>query len=238
MQVFYRFVFISVVLCVMMRSAVAGVVEPPTLMAGNSPATIASVKAGSIVNDGSGTAAGDVYDWTLWEGYKTSGIASVTYVNRAVDAAGNAAQWAENHAALAADIATQAQNVASSAASVANSAQNTASAAKAAVDAIVVPTVNNSVLKIQKNGTTVAEFSANSANAVSANIILGALADLNTVSTGQIADSSVTSAKLASGAVATANIANGAVTVAKTSGVYGYLPAGSDKSGVAEIWVE
>lgn len=217
--------------------------------------TIAGVESGSIVNDGTGTVAGDVYDWSAWEGYKTSGIAGVSYVNRAVDAAGNAAQWAENHATLAAGAANaallnanKADSAASSAQNAASSAQNAASAAQAAVDAIVIPTVNDAALTIQKNGTTVATFTANSANAVSANIILGALADLNTVATAQISDSAVTSAKIsdsavteakiASNAVTSAKISDGAVTVAKTSGIYGFLPAGSDKSGAAEIWVE
>ena len=200
MRIFYRSAFIIGMLCALVQSAVAG----ETAVGSALPVTtIAGVESGSIVNDETGTVAGDVYDWSAWEGYKTSGIAGVSYVNRAVDAAG-----AANAALLNA----------SKADSAASSAQTAASAARAAVDAIVIPTVNDAVLTIQKNGTTVATFTANSANAVSANIILGALADLNTVATAQISD--------------------GAVTVAKTSGIYGFLPAGSDKSGAAEIWVE
>ena len=234
MRIFYRSAFIMVMLCALVQSAGAEVVIGSALPV----TTIAGVESGSIVNDETGTVAGDVYDWSAWEGYKTSGIAGVSYVNRAVDAAGNAAQWAENHATLAAGAANAALLNASKADSAASSAQTAASAAQAVVDAIVIPTVNDAALTIQKNGTTVATFTANSANAVSANIILGALADLNTVATAQISDSAVTEAKIASNAVTSAKISDGAVTVAKTSGIYGFLPAGSDKSGVAEIGVE
>ena len=234
MRIFYRSAFIIGMLCAMVQSAGAEVVIGSALPV----TTIAGVESGSIVNDETGTVAGDVYDWSAWEGYKTSGIAGVSYVNRAVDAAGNAAQWAENHATLAAGAANAALLNASKADSAASSAQTAASAAQAVVDAIVIPTVNDAALTIQKNGTTVATFTANSANAVSANIILGALADLNTVATAQISDSAVTEAKIASNAVTSAKISDGAVTVAKTSGIYGFLPAGSDKSGVAEIGVE
>ena len=52
-----------------------------------------------------------------WAGRADSGIAGVRYVNSAVDVAGNAAQWAENHAAAAAQ---SAQAAATSAAQAAN----------------------------------------------------------------------------------------------------------------------
>lgn len=39
-------------------------------------------------------------------------------------------------------------------------------------------------------------------------------------------------------AVATGDIADEAVTVAKTTGIYGYIPTKSDGSGAAQIWVE
>ncbi len=52
-----------------------------------------------------------------WAGRADSGIAGVRYVNSAVDAAGNAAQWAENHAAAAAQSAKDAATSAAQAAS-------------------------------------------------------------------------------------------------------------------------
>ena len=59
-----------------------------------------------------------------WDGYTTTGIAGVTYVNKAVGAAGNAAQWAENRAAAAADSAIVAQGAAENAAASANDAND------------------------------------------------------------------------------------------------------------------
>ena len=52
-----------------------------------------------------------------WAGRAESGIAGVSYVNSAVDVAGNAAQWAENHAAAAAQSAKSAADSAAQAAS-------------------------------------------------------------------------------------------------------------------------
>ena len=74
---------------------------------------------------------GDVYDWSQWQGYATEGIASVSYVNKAVDAAGNAAQWAESHAAAA---GTSAKSAAGSAAAAAVSAQSANDALENKVD--------------------------------------------------------------------------------------------------------
>lgn len=59
-----------------------------------------------------------------WDGYTTTGIAGVTYVNKAVGAAGNAAQWAENRAAAAADSAILAQVAAEDAAASADDAND------------------------------------------------------------------------------------------------------------------
>ena len=67
-----------------------------------------------------------VYTQETFEGRMDSGIAGVTYVNKAMDAAGNAAQKAEGHAAAAG----------ASALSAAESAGEAAKSAKAANDAL------------------------------------------------------------------------------------------------------
>ena len=59
-----------------------------------------------------------------------------------------------------------------------------------------------------------------------------------TIESVDIADGAVTTDKIAAKAVTTAKINDGAVTVVKTTGIYGYIPAGTDKSETAEIWVE
>ena len=59
-----------------------------------------------------------------------------------------------------------------------------------------------------------------------------------TIEAVDIADGAVTTDKIAAKAVTTAKINDGAVTVVKTTGIYGYIPAGTDKSETAEIWVE
>ena len=83
-----------------------------------------TVQAGAV--SGTVGTVGDVYDLSTstWDGYATSGIAGVTYVNKAVGAAGNAAQWAENHAAAAAQSAISAGESADAAAASAAVAEN------------------------------------------------------------------------------------------------------------------
>ena len=83
-----------------------------------------------------------------------------------------------------------------------------------------------------------ASNSVNSAKIVDASIATADIAD-GAVTTAKIAASAVTSAKIADGAVATADIAAGAVTAAKTTGIYGFIPSGSEgASTTAAIWVE
>ena len=106
--------------------------------------TTATVGAGAI--SGTTGTAGDVYDWSKWPGYKTEGIAGVTYVNKAVDAAGNAAQWAENHAAAA---GTSAKNAADSATSANTAAKNAADSAAAANESL------KTAVKVTTAGTAV-----------------------------------------------------------------------------------
>jgi hypothetical protein len=61
----------------------------------------------------------------------------------------------------------------------------------------VIPTVNNATIKIKKNGTDVATFTANQATDVTADLSIPTnFADLSgTIATAQIADGAVTSAK-------------------------------------------
>ena len=83
-----------------------------------------------------------------------------------------------------------------------------------------------------------ASNSVNSAKIVDASIATADIAD-GAVTTAKIAASAVTSAKIADGAVATADIAAGAVTAAKTTGIYGFIPSGSEgASTTAASWVE
>lgn len=161
--------------------------------------TTATVGAGAI--SGTTGTAGDVYDWSKWPGYKTEGIAGVTYVNKAVDAAGNAAQWAENHAAAA---GTSAKNAADSATSANTAAENAADSAAAANEslktAVKVTTAGTAVgsatkpVYVDANGKVqpITSYSGNAASATKATrdgngeVIAETYAtkvDLNTVST-------------------------------------------------------
>ena len=58
------------------------------------------------------------------------------------------------------------------------------------------------------------------------------------IAEGMIDDGAVTPDKIDAKAVTNAKIDDGAVTVVKTTGIYGYIPAGKNKSDTAEIWVE
>ncbi|MBO5740000.1 MAG: hypothetical protein J6R52_02960 [Alphaproteobacteria bacterium] len=94
---------ITVSLCAMLAAnPVLAVTDPVSAVAGAKSGTPGVVS--TVYSD--------------WAGRANSGIAGVTYVNNAVDAAGNAAQWAENHAAAAAQSAKSAAGSASDAAKV------------------------------------------------------------------------------------------------------------------------
>lgn len=96
-----KFVF-TVSLCAMLAvNPVLAVTDPVEAKAGAFSGEVG--KVGTVYSD--------------WTGRANSGIAGVRYVNSAVDAAGNAAQWAENHAAAAAQSAKAAATSAAQAAS-------------------------------------------------------------------------------------------------------------------------
>ena len=110
-----RFIFaVSMFAMLVVNSAMAATVTTAAPTSGTGQAISGTV--GTV---------GDVYDWSSnTDGYATAGIASVNYVNKAVDAAGNAAQWAERHAAAAGTSADKAAKSAAAAAKSAEAAQN------------------------------------------------------------------------------------------------------------------
>lgn len=131
--------------------------------------------------------------------YATSGIAGVTYVNRMVNVAGNAAQKAEDHAAAAGAYAIQAENAAKAAQTTANNVSNKVSISQG---------------EGNENKAVITNASGN-------------------ITTGQI-----TTGMIKDGTIATVDIADKAVTIAKTAGIFGYIPTNSNGTGSAQIWVE
>ena len=96
---------------------------------------------------------------------------------------------------------------------------------------VTAVTASNGTVTVTK-GTTLGSLATKSAVA-SSDITDGgvALADL--------ASNSVNSAKIVDGSIATADIANGAVTAVKTTGLFGFIPSGSEgATTTATIWVE
>ena len=96
---------------------------------------------------------------------------------------------------------------------------------------VTAVTASNGTVTVTK-GTTLGSLATKSAVG-SSDITDGgvALADL--------ASSSVNSAKIVDGSIATVDIANGAVTAVKTTGIFGFIPSGSEGSSTtATIWVE
>ena len=130
---------------------------------------------GQAISGTTGT-VGDVYDWSKWSGYATEGIASVNYVNNAVDAAGNAAQWAENHAAAAGTAAEEANEAAATAKSWAQEAKNTLVDKQDKSTAVKVTTsgtaVGSATVPVYVNSSGVAtpitSYSGNAASATKA----------------------------------------------------------------------
>lgn len=91
-----------------------------------------------------------------------------------------------------------------------------------------IPTVNNGTLTIQKNGTTVNTFTANSSNNVTANIPVPTLSTTNTdpgegsalaadtfLGVYDIAPTAIDGSRITNGTVTTNKLASGAVTAAK-----------------------
>lgn len=136
-----RFIFaVSMFAMLVVNSAMAATVTDPAPTTG----------AGKAISGTVGT-VGDVYDWSEnRDGYASAGIASVNYVNKAVNAAGNAAQWAENHAAAAGTSADKAAKSAEAAAKSAAAAQNISG--DNGVTASTVKDANNNVTGVKVSG--------------------------------------------------------------------------------------
>ena len=149
----------------------------------------------------------------------SSGIAGVTYVNRMVNSAGNAAQRAEDHAAAAGASAIAAQSAADAAQSAADAAQGSANAAtetlKSKLDIFQETDNKNKVMVVGSDG----------------NLTPGM------VGTSGIANGAITSAKISNGAVGREQIADGSVyasaiaTGSSMSSFTGFLVFGSDNYG-------
>ncbi len=142
----------------------------------------------------------------------SSGIAGVTYVNRMVNSAGNAAQRAEDHAAAAGASAIAAQSAADDAQSAADAAKNTL---KDKVDISQGTENKDKVMVVGSDG----------------NLTPGM------VGTSGIANGAITSAKISNGAVGRDQIADGSVyasaiaTGSSMSSFTGFLVFGSDNYG-------
>lgn len=142
----------------------------------------------------------------------SSGIAGVTYVNRMVNSAGNAAQRAEDHAAAAGASAIAAQSAADDAQSAADAAKNTLT------DKVDISQGTENKDKVMVVGSD-------------GNLTPGM------VGTAGIANGAITSAKISNGAVGRDQIADGSVyasaiaTGSSMSSFTGFLVFGSDYYG-------
>ena len=176
--------------------------------------------------------------------------------NAANTAAGNA-QTSANNAQVAADNAQASADAAAASAEMANDAvakkENASNKVNALTDTTdkdtafptvtltetliseanndVMDNVNTKLASVSSSGTgSVVKAVAKDGTAVKAT--------LGYIGSSDITDGSITSADIKDATIATGDIAAGAVTAAKTTGIYGYIPSGTDKSGTAEIWVE
>ncbi len=142
----------------------------PVLAVDNPIAAVAGAKSGK---------PGEVSTvYSDWAGRATSGIAGVSYVNSAVDAAGNAAQWAENHAAAAAQSASGAAESASEAAESAKQANATLK--KAVQRSSETAGVGSTTLPVYvKQDGTVATITSYQGKAATAGTADKAIADKN-----------------------------------------------------------
>ncbi len=146
----------------------------------------------------------------------SSGIASVTYVNRMVNSAGNAAQRAEDHAAAAGASAIAAQSAADDAQTAADDAQSAADAAtetlKSKLDKSQGTDNKDKVMVVGSDG-----------NLTPGMVGASAIAD-NAIGSTNIVAGGVHTHNIATGAVTAGSIAYGAVTVGKINADKGYAP--------------
>ena len=106
----------------------------------------------------------------------------------------------------------------------------------------VMDSVNAKLASVSSSGTgSVVKAVAKDGTAVKATLGYIGSSDITdgSVALADLASNSVNSAKIVDSSIATADIANGAVTAAKTTGIYGFIPSGSEgASTTAAIWVE
>ena len=131
-----------------------------------------------------------------------------------------------------------------------NQAVNTAiSNLQTAVDGKQATLTTTNVTSTGAGNVVTAVTASNGTVTVTKGTTLGSLATKSAVGSSDITDggvaladlasNSVNSAKIVDGSVATADIANGAVTAVKTTGIFGFIPSGSEgASTTATIWVE
>ena len=131
-----------------------------------------------------------------------------------------------------------------------NKAVNTAiSNLQTAVDGKQATLTTTNVTTSGSGNVVTAVTASNGTVTVTKGTTLGSLATKSAVGSSDITDggvaladlasNSVNSAKIVDGSVATADIANGAVTAVKTTGIFGFIPSGSEgASTTATIWVE
>ncbi len=131
-----------------------------------------------------------------------------------------------------------------------NKAVNTAiSNLQTAVDGKQATLTTSNVTSTGGGNVVTAVTASNGTVTVTKGTTLGSLATKSAVGSSDITDggvaladlasSSVNSAKIVDGSIATVDIANGAVTAVKTTGIFGFIPSGSEGSSTtATIWVE
>lgn len=155
--------------------------------------------------------------YTPTEAGSKAGIAGVTYVNRAVNSAGNAAIAAENHAAASGAYAIDAKSAAEQASS--------AAAAAAAAAKVAQETASDGVTKAKAAQQTADKNTA----AISGMVLASVGADGSYIKTVAQADGNVTAAAEAADTTPTQN----SKKMVTSGGVYTALSNKLDKTGTA-----
>ena len=168
----------------------------------------------------------------------TNGIAGVSYVNRMVNAAGNAADAAEAHAAAAGVHALSA----------AQSANEAHEVLKDKVNIDQGTDNKNKVMVTNETGLVYAGYiapgmianGAVTADKIAGGPLVGGVLQTKSGSSGLYTVwGQVSSLGIMNGAVTSGKIANGAVTIDKTAGVVGMVPVGAEGATTyGSFWIE